>query len=198
MAASGTATPTPLWPPNVADGLPDLFVRLGWLGVWTQVLIIGADAAFLAFFMLAGERAAEGVGLRGILVVAGLLVMCFTTVWFFRYAGLGRKMLDPHKFPDYEKVVGTLWVGLWASVIGIGLSLLLLFLAAGRLLLSLLAAPQVGAAVANGTAAAPTVSAFDGVSLMASLIVLTAEMGIIAMTLLLLFRTTGHGGSSDR
>ncbi|MEM9388185.1 MAG: DUF3611 family protein [Pseudomonadota bacterium] len=196
MAASSTAA-TPLWPPNVADGLPGLFVRLGWLGVWTQVLIIGADAAFLAFFLIAGERAADGFGLRGTLVIAGLLVMGFTTVWFFRYAALGRKMLDPHDFPDYEKVVGTLWVGLWASVIGIGLSLLLLYLATGRLLLSLLAAPQVGAAVVNGTAAGPSVSAFDGVSLMASLIVLTAEMGIIAMTLLLLFRTTGHARSAD-
>ncbi|MEO0425555.1 MAG: DUF3611 family protein [Pseudomonadota bacterium] len=187
----------PLWPPNIADGLPSLFVRLGWLGVWTQVLIIGADAAFMGIFLLSGDRAAEGVGLRGVLVVAGLLVMCFTTVWFFRYAQLGRGMIDPKNFPDYDKVVSTLWVGLWASVVGIGLSLLLLYLAVGRLLLSLLAAPQVGAAMANNAAPGATVSAFDGAALMGSLIVLTAEMAIIAMTLLLLFRTTGHGRASD-
>lgn len=196
MAAQGS--PSPLWPPNVADGLPALFVRLGWIGVWTQVLIIGADIAFMAMFLLSGDGAAVGVGLRGSLVVAGLLVMCFTAVWFLRYAGLGRAMVDPRDFPDYEKVVGTLWVGLWASVLGIALSLLLLYLAAGRLLLSLLAAPQVGGAVANNAGAVATVSAFDGVALMGSLIVLTAEMGILAMTLLLLFRTTGHALSRDQ
>ncbi len=195
--ATSAPTTTPLWPPNVADGLPGLFVRLGWIGVWTQVLIIGVDVAFMALVLFAGDRAADGVGIRGVLVVAGLLVMCFTTVWFLRYASLGRGMIDPRNFPDYEKVVGTLWIGLWASVLGIALSLLLLYLATGRLLLSLLAAPQVGAAVANVDAAGTTVSAFDGVALMGSLIVLTAEMGIIAMTLLLLFRTTGHVMSRD-
>ncbi|MEO0972966.1 MAG: DUF3611 family protein [Pseudomonadota bacterium] len=194
---SATPPSTPLWPPNVSDGLPVLFVRLGWLGVWTQLLIIAADVAFIFLTLLSADGLSEGFSLRGILVVAGLAVMCFTTVWFFRYANFGRGMIDPKDFPDYEKVVSTLWVGLWASVIGIACSLLLIYLEAGRLLFSLLAAPQVGGVVTNGGAAAG-VSAFDGVALMGSLIVLTAEMAIIAMTLLLLFRTTGHHLAGER
>ncbi|MEO0973676.1 MAG: DUF3611 family protein [Pseudomonadota bacterium] len=190
--SSEPAAGTLLWPPTKSSGIPDAFVRFGWLGVWLQLLIIAADVIFITWVLLQAERSGVAFGVRAVLVAGGLAVMLFTTVWFWRYARLGRQMLEPVKFPDFPHVVGTLWTGLWASVIGIVLSLALLFLEALHLLTSLLIAPQGGAAVAAAPGSAPFLSAFDGISLMGSLIVVTVELALAGSTLMLLFRTTGH------
>lgn len=197
-AIAASSSPS-LWPPSAASGLPAAFIRLGWLGVWLQLVIIAVDVVFMIWVLLEAERAGASFGIRAALVGAGLAVMLFTTFWFFRYARLGRRMLMAAHFPDFPHVVGTLWKGLWASVIGIVLSLLLLYLEAGHLLTSLLAAPQAGgaAAIATGPDGPRFLTAFDGISLMGSLVVLTVELSLLGMTLWLLFRSTGHTMSDE-
>lgn len=179
------------WPPARDDGLPSLFTRVGRVGVWSQLAIILADAAFMVYVLII-RGLSEGIGLREVVVIVGLVLMLVTTYVFFRYKQFGQRMLLQDQVPKFAKVVSALWFGLWVSVAGIILSLVLLFSAVARLALRLLAAPQSGGAMPLAPGNLGFLSALDGVSLMGSLIVLTVELALVGLTLWLLFRTSQY------
>ena len=190
------ATPesTP-WQPVKPERLSRQFSRLGWLGFWTQVAMLAIPVLLLIYvlFLRSPESAPRiGIDLSNYLSYGSLLVMVFTTFWFFRYTRVGKRIADPELRPTRASVEGTLWVGLWASGLGIAFSMALLFSAAGRLLFVLLANPQTGLMVAPGPGGDPTqsLSAFDAISLTTLLAILAAELILLAFSVLLLFRTT--------
>ena len=190
------ATPesTP-WQPVKPERLSRQFSRLGWLGFWIQVVMLAIPVLLLIYvlFLRSPESAPRiGIDLSNYLSYGSLLVMVFTTFWFFRYTRVGKRIADPELRPTRASVEGTLWVGLWASGLGIAFSMALLFSAAGRLLFILLANPQTGLMVAPGPGGDPTqsLSAFDAISLTTLLAILAAELILLAFSVLLLFRTT--------
>ena len=189
-----TSTNTP-WQPVKPEKLSKQFRRLGWLGFWTQVAMLAIPVLLLIYvlFLRSPESAPRiGIDLSNYLSYGSLLVMVFTTFWFFRYTRVGKRIADPELRPTRASVEGTLWVGLWASGLGIAFSMALLFSAAGRLLFVLLANPQTGLMVAPGPGGDPTqsLSAFDAISLTTLLAILAAELILLAFSVLLLFRTT--------
>ena len=182
------------------QGLARTFRRLGRLGFWLQV-VLGSFPVVLMFYIflftgslsVSGTRA--GLPLVEYLTILNLLVILFTTIWFYRYPGLGRRLLDPETRPTESKVLRTVWIGLVASSLGAIFSMVVLILEVGQLLFYFLAAPQGGIPAIQTTpgtvgGAASWVSTVDVASVMALLLTLTAEVVALVLGLWLLFRTS--------
>jgi hypothetical protein len=198
MATSAVAP----WQPVKPEKLSRQFSRLGWLGFWLQVAMLAIPLLLLIYVLfLRSPQSAQriGIDLSNYLSYGSLLVMVFTTFWFFRYTRLGRRIADPERRPTRMAVERTLWVGLWASGLGIAFSMVLLFSAAGRMLLILLANPQTGVMIAPGPGGDPvqSISAMDAISLTSLLITLTAELIVLGLSVWLLFRTTKASAGSE-
>jgi hypothetical protein len=63
------------------------------LGFWVQI-VAGAVPLISGAYLLLFNRGTllPGVGLLGYLAFAGLLILVFTTLWFWRYARLGERL----------------------------------------------------------------------------------------------------------
>jgi hypothetical protein len=184
------------------DALARTFRRLGRTGFWLQVVLGSFPVVLMGYVFtftggISGTRA--GLPIVEYVTVANLLVLLFTTIWFYRYVGLSRKIADPLARPSETSVLRTVWTGLVASSIGTLFSMVVLLLEVGQLLFYFLAAPQGGIPAIQTT---PTtlggqsswVSTVDVASLMALLLTLTAEVIALIFGLWLLFRTTQAAG----
>src|SRR5215475_3917814 len=114
--------------PSATDSLARAFARLGRLGFWMQIAI-GAIPVALIFYAVvfgsarpAGTR--SGFPLIQFLTIASLLVLAFTTVWFYRYTRIARRLSDPARRPTEESLKRSVCIGVIAR--------------AGRLVFSLL------------------------------------------------------------
>jgi hypothetical protein len=187
--------PNAQWQPSNPESLAKRFKSLGWIGFWTQLILLTIPIALLGYvIVISGPDSAQrkGIDLGNYLSYGSLLVMLFTTFWFYRYTRLGNRIADADTRPSQSAVLRTLWIGLWASCLGIFFSLLLMFSAVGRFLFILLANPQTGIQIAPGPGGDPlrSLSAIDAVSLMSLLVILSAELMVLSFTLWLMFRTT--------
>jgi hypothetical protein len=183
------------WQPANPERLAKQFSRLGWIGFWIQFALLAVPIILLVYvlFVSSPESAQRrGIDLSNYLSFGSLLVMVFTTFWFYRYTRLGKRIADPELRPPQSSALRTLWIGLWAGCLGIFFSMLLLLSAVGRMLFVLMANPQTGMQIAQGLGTDPTksLSAMDAVSLTSLLFLLTAELLVLTFSLLLLFRTT--------
>jgi hypothetical protein len=97
-------------------------------------------------------------------------------------------------------VAKTLRVGIWASCVGIVVSMLLLIAEVLRLLFLFLKTPQAGVPVIQTQAEnrSAWVSAIDVVSLLAEICTLVGELLVVAFTLWLLFAVLKHVGVFGR
>jgi len=186
--------PSAQWSSN-PEGLAKWFSRLGWIGFWMQVALIAVPILLLVYvlFVSSPESAQRrGIDMSNYLSYGSLLVMLFTTLWFFRYPRLAKRIAVPESCPPQSSVMRTLWIGLWAGCLGILFSMLLMMNAVGRLLFILMATPQTGIPITSALGEDPgtTLSALDAVSLTALLFTLTAELIVLAFSLWLMFRVT--------
>jgi hypothetical protein len=176
------------------------FRRYGWLGVWIQV-VLGILPLAMLCYILFGKATNSGAtfGILDYLALAGLLILDFTTFWSYRYTRLARRIVDPEQRPEWTSVTNMLRVGIWASCIGIVVSLLLLVIEVFRLLFLFLKAPQGGVPVIRTEAEnrAAWVSAIDVVSLLAEICTLVGELLVVAFALWLLFAVLKHMGVFD-
>jgi Protein of unknown function (DUF3611) len=181
------------------DSLAGTFRRLGRIGFWTQVLLGAFPVILMVYvFVFTGNLSVPGTraGLRVIehLTVLNLIVLVFTTIWFFRYRGLAKRIADPAARPSRDSLLRTVWTGLVASSLGAVFSMLLLLLEVGQLLFYFLSAPQGGMPAIQAAPAAGSigswVSAVDVASLMSLLLTLSAEVIALVFGLWLLFRTS--------
>ena len=186
--------PATQWQPTNPVKLAKQFSRLGWIGFWIQLVLIIVPVLlfiYLVFFATPDTAQRRGIDLGNYLSYGGLLVMVFTTFWFYRYTRLAERIPDQAKRPSKKAVMRTLWIGLWASCLGILFSLLLLLGSVARLLFSLMTMPQTGIPVAAvGGDPTRTVSAIDAASMSSLLLMLTAEFIVLAITLWLLYQVT--------
>lgn len=178
------------WPPADPNRFGAQFSRLGWLGFYIQLALLAVPILLTIYVLLRTNP--TGIDATNYLSYGSLFVMIFTTYWFFRYTRLGQQIQDPQNCPPQSSVISALWIGLWAGCLGIFFSMLLLFGACWRLLFILLANPQTGLMVAPTLGGTPTqsISAIDAVSLMSLLIILTAELVVLGLSMWLLLRTT--------
>jgi hypothetical protein len=180
-----------------------VFKRLGWTGFWLQLVLAMLPILlmiYVLFFCDAASIQRAGMGLSQYLGLVGLLILFFTIFWCYRYTRLAKRMADPEQRPPLSTVNRTLWIGLWASCLGILFSMLLMMYEVGRLLFVFLRAPQGGIPVIQTETSTPSgwVSAIDMVGLLADLSVLAAELIVLAFTLWLLFRVTVSAAAYGR
>ncbi len=169
------------------------FRRLGWIGFWIQVIVGLLPLAMLLYVVL--NKASGGsltFDFTDYLALVGLGILAFTALWSYGYTRLAKTIADPDNCPPWAAVARRLWVGLWAGVAGIFMSVLLLVVEVVRLLILFLHAPQGGVPVIRTQAEnrSAWVSAIDVVSLLADLCTLIGELVVIGITLWLLFRIT--------
>jgi hypothetical protein len=180
------------------------FSRLGWIGFWTQIVVGMIPILLMAYSFtfaqsVSGPRA--GLPIVEYLTLAGLSILVFTTVWFYRYTRLAQLIRDPARRPTETELARTVWIGLLASSIAILFTILVMFIEVAHLLFYFLSAPQGGVPVIQtaGPTAASWVSAVDMLSLMSMVTTLMAELVVLIFSLWLLFRVTEgsqeYGGS---
>ncbi|MEE4121309.1 MAG: DUF3611 family protein [Paracoccaceae bacterium] len=177
------------------DGLARAFLMLGRIGFWVQfVLLIAVVLLGIWTFSVTGAPA----GAANILAFLGLALPLFTTFWCWRYAQLGRTLGGsgtPRAAPARAA-----WIGVWAGTAGVVVSVLSLFGAAFALVMVMLANPQVGIQISPATAGASayTVSAVDALSILSLLLMLTAELLVVAISLRLVFLIASTARESGR
>ncbi len=188
---NGHETTHAKWPAANAISLGRLFFRLGWFGFWVQAVLLSVPIILLFYVLFVSSPESvqrKGIDLSDYLSYGSLVVMAFTTFWFFRYTRLAKKIPEPESCPPKSSVAKTVWIGVWASSLGIGFSMILLFGAVLRLLTILLATPQTGIPIAAaGGDPAIALTAFDGISLTTLVLILSAELIVLAFSLWLLF-----------
>ena len=180
----------------IDHGLARAFSRLGWIGFWLQIGIGAIPIILVIYAALFGRS--DGVGTRGgfalvgYLTIASLLVLGFTTVWFYRYTRLAKRMADPDRRPSIASLQRAAWTGAAGSTVGIVFSALVLMFEVVQLLLYFLRAPQAGVPViqTTGGGSASWVSAGDMVSLLGLICTMLVEIVVLTLSLWLLFRTT--------
>jgi Protein of unknown function (DUF3611) len=169
------------------------FARVGWTGLCLQGVLIILPLLMLGYVIfgkVAGVR--EPLDFTEYLAFVGLLILAFTTFWSFYYTRVARRIEDPARRPTWDSIIRILWIGLWASCLGIVVSLLSLFIEVTRLLILFLKAPQAGVPVMRTQLETPTewVSALDAVGLLAEVCTLAGEFLLLGLTLWLLFKIT--------
>jgi hypothetical protein len=177
------------------DSLARAFLRLGWVGLWIQI-VIGSIPILLTIYALIFGRN-TGVGTRAgsllieCLTIAGLIVMVFTTIWSYRYTRLGKQIADPARRPSELKILQVAWIGVAASAIGILFSMLVILFEVVQLLIYFLRAPQAGvpAVQTTGGGQASWVSAADVMNLLALTLSLFGELTVLVFSIWLLFRS---------
>ena len=179
--------------PSEDRSLAPAFSRLGWIGFWMQVVIGAVPLTLVTYaFLFGAARAAgtrSGFPLIQYLTVVGLLVLAFTTIWFYRYTRLSVRLADPAQRPTAFSVQRTVLTGAIASTLGIVFSMLVLFFEIAQLWLYFLRAPQAGVPVIQTTAAqASWVSASDILHLLALILSMFIEIAVLVIGLWLLLR----------
>ncbi len=169
------------------------FARVGWTGLCIQGVLIILPLLMLGYMIfgkVAGVRAP--LGLTEYMALTSILILAFTTFWSFYYTRIARRLADPARRPRWDSLVKILWIGLWASCLGIAISLLSLFIEVTRLLILFLKTPQAGVPVMRTQleAVSEWVSALDAVGLLAEVCTLAGEFLLLGLTLWLLSKIT--------
>jgi uncharacterized protein DUF3611 len=179
------------------------FLRLGRLGFWMQVILLIVPLLLLLYVLVLrtpDPTRTSSVDLANYLSIGSLALLAFTTFWFYRYIGLADMIADPDRRPSREVVINKIWIGIWAGCIGIAFSMILLFSAVGSMLFTLLTLPPgVVIAPASTSGSAEFVTAADAVTLLSVIIVLTAELIVLGLSIWLLFQATRNakGGANQ-
>lgn len=174
------------------------FRRIGWIGFWLQ-LILGAVPLIGGGVLLLLNQTAIMPGGRfdviGYLALASLVILFLTTLWFFRYTRLGRRLEAQEATPPTGRRLGRIvWTGLVASSVGILFSTVVMVVEVAYLLVNFLEAPQAGLPVIQTTngenGGATWISAIDMMSLMTLILMVAAEIIVLVLGLWLLYRVT--------
>jgi hypothetical protein len=181
--------------PSKGNSLAPAFRRLGWAGLWLQVVFGSLPIILMVYYLIFSRNAAisrSGFPFIEYLTIISLLMLAFTTFWSYRYTRLAKRIDDPARRPTESYIVGTVWTGVVGSTAGMLFSMIVMLIEAANLLFYFLKAPQGGIPVVQttGAEAGQFVTSVDMVSLMALILTLFAELIVLVFSLWLLFRTT--------
>jgi hypothetical protein len=182
--------------PSKHTSLAKAFSRLGWIGFWIQILLGSVPVLLMIYVFVfarttaSGERG--GVPLVEYLTIASLLLLCFTTLWSYRYTIVAKRIADPQQRPPETLPARTAWTGVLVSMLGVLLSMIVMLIEVAHLLFYFLKVPQVGVPAIQTTGGGSTswVSAVDIMNLMALMLAMFSQLIILIFSLWLLFRTT--------
>jgi hypothetical protein len=109
-------------------------------------------------------------------------------------------MQVPEQCPPESYLVGTVWIGVLATTVGMLFSMIVILIDTANIVFYFLKSPQAGIPVVqtSGTAASYWVSTFDIASLMALVLFLFADLIVLVSSLWPLFRTALGTPESQR
>ncbi|OKH26586.1 hypothetical protein NIES593_00525 [Hydrococcus rivularis NIES-593] len=121
----------------------------GWIGFWTQLVLTVASGLVLLFAIADPNlniNVKSGLGLFS--AAGGILILCSSIYWFFRYTRLSRQLEAPESslHPSRKETVRTLQTGVIINLLGMLLILVGVEVVIGTLLGKTLSVPQ-GAAI---------------------------------------------------
>jgi hypothetical protein len=130
------------------------------------------------------------------LTIGSLLVLGFTTVWFYRYTRLASQIAEPDRRPPMHALKRAAWIGVAASTLGIVFSASVMMFEVIQLMLYFLRAPQAGIPVIQTAGGGPAswASAGDVLSLLGLIFTMLVEIVVLTLSLWLLFRTSTKAG----
>jgi hypothetical protein len=178
--------------PSGSTSLSTTFLRLGWIGFWIQVALGAIPLTLMIYGFIFGRSGTRsGLPLLEYLTTISLLILAFTTIWFFRYTRLAKRLADPQHPVTQREVQRTTWIGVFGGTLGLVFSMLVMLAEVTQLLFYFLRAPQAGVPVIQTASVAVSswVSAVDIVSLLALIIIMFGELVVLIFSLWLLFRT---------
>jgi hypothetical protein len=182
-----TTTPTAQGPEH---RLGRRFRRAGWLGFWVQI-VLGAAPVVLGtwFYVLSPNVSMPGgrIPVVGLLATAVLVILFVTTVLFFYYTRIGRRLEDGSSRATRPRLRRLVGFGVLIGGLSILASSLVMIAEVTSMLLTFLEFPQGGVPVIQTTANDATwISALDVLSLLALSLSVTAEIVVIGLGLWLL------------
>jgi len=87
--------------PSRTKSLATAFWRLGWTGFFVQVVLGAIPVMLMIYAFVFGRDAASGtrsrLALLEYLTIANLLVLVFTTLWFYWYTRLAKRIADAER-----------------------------------------------------------------------------------------------------
>jgi hypothetical protein len=170
------------------------FRRVGWLGFWVQVVLGAVPVALGTWFYLLSPNVNMPGGrfpLVSILAMCVLLILLFTTVLFFYYTRVGRRLEEGTSRWTRPRLKGLVRFGLAASGISVLFSSVVMIGEITHMLLTFLEFPQGGVPVIQTTVADSTwISALDVLSLLALSLSISAEIVILGLGLWLMYWLT--------
>src|SRR5262249_21164032 len=99
--------------PSRKGSLARSFSRLGWIGFWMQIAVGAVPVILIIYsFLFGSARAAgtrSGFPLIQYLTIASLLVLAFTTLWFYRYTRIAVRLANPERRPSELSLQRTVW-----------------------------------------------------------------------------------------
>lgn len=99
------------WTPADAARFGAVWGRLGWIGFFLQIALL-AVPIFLTIYILSFALGGANFGIGRFLTYASLVLMAFTTFWFYRYTVLAGRLRDGDGSVDVPQIFSTLWIGL--------------------------------------------------------------------------------------
>ncbi|WP_028744985.1 DUF3611 family protein [Rhizobium mesoamericanum] len=177
------------------SGLARAFSRLGWIGFWMQLAIWLISIGLTVYIFILDRD--PSLATRGAftlvkyLTVASLLVITFTTIWFYRYTMLAGHIADPDRRPPASTIRRIAGTGVAASMVGLIFSMLIMVFEVTQLFLHFLRAPKAGVPVIQTTGGpASWVSAGDILNLAVIILLTFVEVVVLVFSLWLLFRAS--------
>jgi hypothetical protein len=167
------------------------FRRVGWLGFWVQIVLGAVPVAIGGWlYMMSPNITAPGgrFPLVGLLATCVLLILFVTTVLFFYYTRVGRRLEAGTSRWARTRLKGLVRIGLALSGISVLFSAVVMIGEITHMLLTFLEFPQGGVPVIQTTAQDSTwISALDVLSLLALSLSITAEILILGLGLWLMY-----------
>ncbi len=181
--------------PSKASRLAKPLARLGWAGLWLQVVFGSLPIIVMIYYFLFSRSTNSSPGgfpFIEYLTIADLALLGLTMFWSYRYTRLAVRLTGPEPRPSEGYVVRTVWTGVALSAAGMLFSMIVMLIEAATLLFYFLKSPQAGVPViqTSGTESVHWVSSVDMVSLVALILTLFAELMVLFFSLWLLFRAT--------
>lgn len=95
--------------PSRGKSLAGAFYRLGWAGVWFQVVFGSLPILMMVYyfaFSRSGTSPRSGLRFVEYLTIIDLLILLFTICWSYRYTRLARRITDPERSPSEAQLAG--------------------------------------------------------------------------------------------
>lgn len=116
----------------ILQRMANTFRLTGWIGFWVQLVLVTVSSLILLFAAVSGgpndriNSTNPGTGPGLFFALCGILILCFSVYWCFRYTRIARQLQssDPTVRPSKGNAIQAIRIGLIVNLAGMLLTLL--------------------------------------------------------------------------